>query len=45
MMKKRLDEWKQRGYNTLPVESKLSSLSSEEMKNVLKKWKGEYKYK
>lgn len=41
-MKKKLNEWKKKGYNTLALEYKLKGLSTGEMKNLLKKWKKEY---
>ena len=42
-MKKKLKEWKNKGYNTMALESKLKGLSVNEMKNLMNKWKKEYK--
>ena len=42
-MKRRLDEWKKRGYNTLALEYKLNALGSKDMKKLMNEWKKEYK--
>ncbi|MBI5803540.1 hypothetical protein HY448_02540 [Candidatus Pacearchaeota archaeon] len=42
-MKKKLDEWKNKGYNTTLMEYKLKSLSTEDMKEIMSKWKEKYK--
>ena len=44
-MKKKLEEWKKKGYNTMALEYKLKDLSVNEMNNLLDKWKRKYKYK
>ena len=38
-MQRRLNEWKEAGYNTLVLESKLKGLHTGEMKNLMNKWK------
>lgn len=38
-MKKRLEQWKNKGYNTLLLESKLKGINSESMKRMMQKWK------
>lgn len=42
-MKKKLTEWKRKGYNTTPMEYKLKSLSTKEMKSIMQKWKEKYR--
>lgn len=41
-MKRKLAEWKSKGYNTGVLDYKLSNLSEEEMGAILKKWKETY---
>ncbi|MEK6854778.1 MAG: hypothetical protein AABX73_00990 [Nanoarchaeota archaeon] len=43
-MKEKLEEWKRKGYNTLPLEYKIKELSTEEMESIMKKWKKKYKF-
>ena len=42
IMKKKLIEWKKAGYNTLPLEYKMSDLSASDMQSLLEKWKKKY---
>ncbi len=42
LMRSKLAEWKEKGYNTLALESKLSPLKPKEMKKLLKEWKFKY---
>ena len=42
-MKEKLEEWKRKGYNTLPLEYKIKELSTEEMESIMQKWKKKYK--
>lgn len=44
-MKRKLKEWKNKGYNTMAMEYKLKDLSVNEMKNLMDKWKRKYKSK
>ncbi len=44
-MKKRLEQWKRGGYNTFALESKLGSLSTDDMRKIMSKWKREYSAK
>ena len=41
-MKKKLKEWKRKGYNVATLEYKLGGLSTKEMKGIMKKWKRKY---
>lgn len=41
-MRKKLDEWKRKGYNTTVMEYKLKNLSTKDMKSILEKWKEKY---
>lgn len=41
-MKRQLEEWRKKGYNTLGLEYKFKGLSGNEMKSLLGKWKKEY---
>ncbi|PIO08451.1 hypothetical protein COU59_01550 [Candidatus Pacearchaeota archaeon CG10_big_fil_rev_8_21_14_0_10_34_12] len=41
-MKRKLGEWKKRGYHTEVMEYKLKGLTEGEMKNLLQKWKKKY---
>lgn len=41
-MKRKLREWKSKGYNTLPMEYKIGGLSNAQMRSVMHKWKKEY---
>jgi hypothetical protein len=41
-MKRKLSEWKAKGYNTLPLDYKLRDLTSGEMKEIMGKWKKKY---
>lgn len=41
-MKKMLESWKKKGYNTSGMEYKLKGLSNKEMKEVLSSWKNKY---
>jgi hypothetical protein len=38
-MRKKLDEWKEKGYDTTALEYKLGMLSKKDMNEILKKWK------
>lgn len=42
-MRERMEDWKKQGYNVMPLEYKLKGLSTEDMRDVLKKWKKKYK--
>jgi len=42
-MKKKLQEWKRKGYNITKLDYKLKDLTTKEMKDILSKWKKEYK--
>ena len=42
-MKKKLKEWKNKGYNTMAFKYKLNGLSVNEMNNLMDKWKKKYK--
>ena len=42
-MKKKVNEWKKKGYNTQGMEYKLKGLSTGEMKGLMSKWKKQYK--
>lgn len=44
-MKKKLNEWKKKGYGTMALEYKLKDLSVDEMKNIINKWKKKYNFK
>jgi len=44
-MKKKLREWKKKGYNTASLDYKLKDLSVGEMKEVMSKWKKKYNFK
>lgn len=39
LMKKRLNEWKSKGYNTLLLESKLNGLTSSDMQKIMSGWR------
>ena len=41
-MKRKIEEWKKQGYNTLALDYKMKDLGKEDMQNILKKWKQEY---
>ncbi|HLA22935.1 MAG TPA: hypothetical protein VJZ93_00145 [Candidatus Nanoarchaeia archaeon] len=43
-MKKKITDWKKRGYNTSMMELKLGSLSHTEMKSLVDKWRKKYRY-
>jgi hypothetical protein len=38
-MERKLNEWKNKGYNTLLLESRLNELSGKEMKKIMSRWK------
>ncbi|MBS3070830.1 hypothetical protein J4407_00830 [Candidatus Pacearchaeota archaeon] len=42
-MKRKVEEWKRKGYNTMLLEYKLKGLSTKEMKEIMNKWKEKYK--
>ena len=42
-MKKKLKQWKNKGYNTMAFKYKLNGLSVNEMNNLMDKWKKKYK--
>ena len=44
-MEKKLEKWKKEGYNTPNLESKVGTLSTKEMKDIMSKWKKEYSSK
>jgi hypothetical protein len=44
-MRRKLREWKAKGYNTLPMEYKIKGLSNSEMKAIMAKWKKKYSSK
>ncbi len=41
-MRRKLNEWKRKGYNTLPLEYKMKGLTEKDMKKILKEWKVKY---
>ena len=41
-MKKKLKEWKSRGYDTTALEYKIGGMSTEQMKKILAQWKKKY---
>jgi hypothetical protein len=41
-MRRRLEEWKRKGYNTLALEYKLKGLSNQDMNSLLSYWKRNY---
>jgi uncharacterized membrane protein len=43
-MRKRLDKWKKQGYDTTLMEYKLKALNNRQMKEILERWKREYKH-
>ncbi len=43
-MRKKLDEWKKRGYNTTLMEYKLKGLTEGQMREILDRWKREYRH-
>ncbi|RMD66293.1 hypothetical protein D6817_04395 [Candidatus Pacearchaeota archaeon] len=45
-MKRKIEEWKKKGYNTLALELKLKALNKKEMERLMEEWKGKgYKNK
>ena len=42
-MKRQIQDWKKKGYSTLPLEYKVKGLSGGEMKKILSDWKAKYK--
>jgi len=42
-MKRKLLDWKKKGYNTLPLEYKIKGLSASEMDRIIHGWKKKYK--
>lgn len=43
IMKRKLDEWKKKKYNVGDLDYKLKGLNTNEMKNIIGKWKKKYK--
>ena len=42
-MKNKIEEWKRKGYNTLPLEYRMKGLGAQEMRRIMDKWKSKYK--